>query len=277
MVLEITEYCLALLSGGSLAAKLQPAPELTDRQPAQYRDLGLKLQEPVRAGSLKFCRDRRRRHCFPKRKALEADLGRASALHFFANHELLAIEVLARALVIFPEAPKVWRWEALKTIEEEQRHLRMYIARMRQLGLDFGDFPLNDYIWKRGLDTQTFQDFMAFFSLALEGGNLDYSFEYMKVFEDIGDAESARLMGVILADEVQHVRRGLKVFDRARDAKKSQYQCFEESLIFPMTPARSRGRVIHSKARRAAGFTEDFVRALKSCPRTRSDHKRPKK
>src|SRR5450432_3882803 len=43
---------------------------------------------------------------FPKVDHLDQDSARGRILHFFANHELLAMELMALMLLKFPDAPK---------------------------------------------------------------------------------------------------------------------------------------------------------------------------
>ena len=52
-------------------------------------------------------------------------------LHFFANHELLATELMALVLLKFPDAPAAFRKGVLETLKDEQEHTRLYIERMK--------------------------------------------------------------------------------------------------------------------------------------------------
>ena len=61
--------------------------------------------------------------------ALSTASGRGRLLHFFANHELLAMELMALTLLKFPFAEKNFRLGLARTIVEEQKHLRMYVSR----------------------------------------------------------------------------------------------------------------------------------------------------
>jgi uncharacterized ferritin-like protein (DUF455 family) len=267
---EIYQYCLNVLAARTLSGKLRPVPkDLSDETPGAGLRACQLLNVPGRPSSLSFCSDRQRRHLFPKKKALKQKEGRSRTLHFFANHELLAIEVIARALLLFPEAEQRWRRSLLKTLADEQVHLGLYIKRMSDLGLELGQLPVNDYIWKRALDVKTPLEFVAFFSLALEGANLDHAFEYRMLFESHGDEESAALMGRIFEDEIIHVKRGVDWFDRWRSGDQKFFDSFSQSLVWPMTPARARGPRYHAPGRLAAGFPESFVEQLQSTSRRR--------
>ncbi|MDF1661483.1 MAG: DUF455 family protein, partial [Planctomycetota bacterium] len=232
MSAHLNDYCLRILASPHLSAKLEAPPsDLVDSLGPNLQDSAGKLICPARPSNLQFCDDKKKRHLFPRKRALKHKEGRARALHFFANHELLAIEVIARALLLFPDAPKAWRASQVETLAEEQIHLQLYIDRIQELGVDFGDLPVNDYIWARALDTQSKEQFVAFFALALEGANLDHSFEYMNLFDELGDEKSAAVMRRIFADEIIHTRRGIEWFDRWRDPD-DFFTSFEKHLVW---------------------------------------------
>ena len=73
---------------------------------------------------------------------LENEYARGQLLHFLANHELLATELMALVLLKFPEAPRAFRQGILVTLQEEQEHTRMYMRRMKECGVELGSHPL---------------------------------------------------------------------------------------------------------------------------------------
>ena len=77
---------------------------------------------------------------------------RPRILHALANHELQAAELFAWALLAFPEAPPELRRGLLRILIDEQRHTRMYIARVEDAGARFGDYPVNGYFWSKDRD-----------------------------------------------------------------------------------------------------------------------------
>ena len=72
-----------------------------------------------RPNHLQFSEER-----LPFPRSFAAEHSRAQALHFFANHELLAIELMALCLLKFPNAPIPFQKGLVHTITEEQEHLR---------------------------------------------------------------------------------------------------------------------------------------------------------
>src|SRR4029077_16237708 len=85
---------------------------------------------------------------FPGVHLLEREQERGRLLHFFANHELLATELMALALLRFPEAPTAFRRGLYQTLKDEQAHTHLYLQRMRECGTHFGDLPVSGYFWR---------------------------------------------------------------------------------------------------------------------------------
>ena len=73
---------------------------------------------------------------------------RGLVLHFFANHELLAVELMALAILKFQDAPVNFRRGVVQTLKDEQQHVRMYRKRMAEIGVEFGQIPVSDYFWR---------------------------------------------------------------------------------------------------------------------------------
>lgn len=85
---------------------------------------------------------------FPVGRQFEDPRSCGHALHYFANHELLALEVMALVLLKFPDAPEAFRQGVSRTMGDEQRHLLLLINQMNALGVEFGELPVNDYFWR---------------------------------------------------------------------------------------------------------------------------------
>ena len=141
--MEVSEFAKNLLLGSRLEDKLFRPSGLEDNTPKA----AFKVPKyPGRPKYLKF-EDPRKPVSFPAVGQLSSEFCRGQILHFFANHELLAIELMALSLLKFPQANKKFRADTVKTILEEQSHLRLYLARMQELGVEFGDIPVNEFFW----------------------------------------------------------------------------------------------------------------------------------
>ena len=104
---------------------------------------------PGRIGKLAFSDEK---HKFPKSIRLNENDKKAMALHSFANHELLAIEMMAAAILVYPHSTDDdirFKKGMLSTLKDEQKHLDLYNRRMNELGYELGDFPLNDFFWRQ--------------------------------------------------------------------------------------------------------------------------------
>lgn len=201
---------------------------------------------------------------FPKRGSFHQVDRRALALHFFANHELLAIEMMAAAILKFPDATEedlLLKKGLTKTIADEQKHLRLYLNRMNNFGLQLGDFPLNDFFWRQIGKLKTPANFYALIALTFESANLDFAIYYETCFKEVEDIESSKIMKIIFDDEISHVALGAKWMNQWRGDKKL-WEYFFESLPFPITPARSKGVNFNREARIMAGLDNDFIDTL---------------
>lgn len=198
---------------------------------------------------------------FPKVPEFESARSRAKALHYFANHELEAIELMALALLKFPDAPKTFRLALAGIITEEQKHLRLYMNRMQELGIEFGVYPLSGFFWNALSKADTLKKFTAAMNLTLEQANLDHCLFFQKVFEKVGDEKSAAIMREVLEDEIGHVRHGMNWFQRWH-TEGSQWQNYLENLPNEINPARARGKLFSSSIREAVGFDFDFIKNL---------------
>ena len=114
-----------------------------DRTAAPTGISGLRLDEvPLRPErQLNFPSEKNTPKTSPH--ALLSDLDRARLMHSFANHELLAIEIMALMLLRFPECPPAFRWSIAQTIKDEQKHFLLYQKRLEELGFPFGSFGIN--------------------------------------------------------------------------------------------------------------------------------------
>ncbi len=169
------------------------------------------------------------------------------------------------ALLKFESNPDLiaFKKSLINTIHDEQKHLKLYIQRIEDLGYEFGDFPLNDYFWSQSTQIQRPAQFSAMMSLTFEAANLDFSHHYMNEFEQIGDTQSAKVMKIVFDDEVNHVHLGLHFMNSWKSRKKI-WDYYVENLIFPLTPARSKGMYYQREFRELAGFNSEYITSLES-------------
>lgn len=252
------DWARHLLLAGSLEDKLTPfslqAP-MGDWQPFVIPS------DPGRIPKLSFS-DKQLK--FPRKVSLAQALPRAQALHSFANHELLAIEMMAAALLFYPhsDADSVrFKRGIMSALRDEQKHLAMYVARLREGGYDFGDFPLNAFFWRQMEKLPTPSSFFALMALTFESANLDFALYYEEAFREVGDEATADVLRVVYEDELTHVGLGGHWLDRWKQDR-TLWDYYMSVLPFPLTPARAKGIMYRPDTRLKAGLPGEWVESL---------------
>lgn len=254
--MEIRELARQILEGTTLEDKLRAPEVLTDADPGPPRQ----VPAPGRPPGLAL-RDARPKVPFPSEAHLDRPEARGVVLHFFANHELLALELMALALLRFPHADPAFRRGLCAILREEQQHLRLYLDRMASSGVSFGDVPVSAFFWDCLAAAETPAAFVAGLSLTFEQANLDFAAHYAKAFRAVGDEDTASVLDQVLADEIGHVRHGLHWFDRWRRPGEL-WETWFSALPGPLTPARAKGIGFVREPRLAAGLDERTIDRL---------------
>lgn len=270
--MEIREFAERIFQGDTLEDKLF-VPDggfraLTDHEPGGP----VTWRTPGRSGNFQVSNDVRHKR-LPRPGALHDANMRIRCLHTFANHELMALEMMAWALLAFPDAPRSFRRGLLKILVDEQRHFQLYSERIERLGASFGDLPLNDHFWRVAHTLNSPLKWVCGMHLSFEQANLDHAPYFAELFQKVGDEDSAALMDIIFHDEIMHVRFGGHWLEQYKDEGRSSFDVFNESLGLAHPAHRARGLHFNAEARRAAGLSEEYIEAIAHCHRS-LDHKR---
>lgn len=263
--MEIRDLARAVLLSPRLDDKLIHLDEpLTDRVPGPA--LTEPPAEPARPPALRLGGGRRKMR-FPGAGQLGHPEARGRALHFFANHELLAMELMALALLRFPQAPASFRRGVARTLLEEQDHLRRYQRRMHALGVGLGDVPVSDFFWATMADMGSPLDYVVRMSLTFEQANLDHAKHYATLFREASDPETATLMDLVYEEELGHVKHGVVWFNRWRHAEaptadESDWAAYNRLLPAPLSARRARGQPYVFAARTQVGLSATFAEEL---------------
>ena len=202
--MELKEFAELILFGTNVSSdKLLEPKILTDEKPynaiiapkSPGRPYGLRFNENLNSKKIPF----------PNKEQIEDEKQRGIVLHFFANHELLAMEIMALVLLLFPNAPKSFRMGIAKTIIEEQKHMNLYLKRMEEFNVSFGEIPVNDFFWNCLSQMKSPIDFVTKMSMTFEQANLDYSLFYRDLMYKINDFKTAEILET----------NGLKTYPRA--------------------------------------------------------------
>lgn len=250
------DFAQKILLGGSLEDKITDI----EFNWSPWEDYTLP-KAPFRSERLQFSDEQLK---FPKANRLNENDKKAMALHSFANHELLAIEMMAAAMLIYPHySDEDFRFKRgiLSALRDEQKHLRLYIKRLNELGYEFGDFPLNDFFWRQMDKLKTPAQYLAVMSLTFEAANLDFAQHYSNIFRSFGDEETAKVLDIVLEDEISHVAFGAHWMKRWK-MDKNLWDYYQASLPWPLTPARSKGIGFDPKIHSKAINDEEFVASL---------------
>ncbi len=255
--MKASDFSKEILLGSSLDSKLFNCNDLVFDE-FEGRDIPL---TPSRSNEIQFSEKQGK---FPKRNTLNNDSNKALALHFFANHELLAIEMMAAALYCYPtitEEDKKFKKGIVSALRDEQKHFKLYVGRINELGSDFGDFPVNDFFWKQMPDLKTPSEFFSMMSLTFEMANLDFCIHYKEIFESLGDEKTSSILNTVLEDEISHVSIGRHWLEQWKPTG-SLWDYYKSLLPEKITPARAKGMIFSREARARAGFSEDFIDSL---------------
>ena len=257
--MELRAFAEQVLFATTLEEKLRGPGEISDEHPGPAF---LTPEVPGRPSELRFKSSSTGQKEFPGLHRLEQEAERGRLLHFFANHEVLATELMALVLLKFPDAPAAFRRGVLQTLKDEQEHTRLYLRRMEECGVRFGELPVSGYFWRAVAPMETPMDFVAGLSLTFEQANLDFAQHFARGFATVGDDASAQLLERIYRDEIAHVAHGLKWFRRWKNPDESDWEAFCRQLKFPLSPQRAKGLTLNIAGRRAAGLDATFIAEL---------------
>jgi len=273
---SLRERCLQILERGDLDAKLAPPCDaagelLPDRDPGLPR----LVLRPARDPSLAMRPGTER---LPRPGELGDAPARAACLRRFAHHELMAVELFAFALLLWPDAPAELRRGFARALADEQRHCRMYLARLAAHGGALADEPLSDYFWKHAgaiaAHPRGVAAFLAALGLTLEQANLDFTLLYAEGFRRGGDEASARVAEEVHADEQRHVRLAAEWLAQLAPDGEDTIAAYAASVPFPLEAARAKGRRFDGAARRAAGLSEAFIEHVRAARATQEHRPR---
>jgi len=243
------DYILCTTLDEKLAPKAAPARSEAD---ARVR----RVAAPGRPPELRVVRKAE------KSRGMSAPSGRARALHTFLHHELQAAELMAWAVLAFPETPIAFRAGLIRIAHDEIRHMRLYQHELARLGHVYGDFGVRDWFWERIPESVDPAAFVAVMGLGVESANLEHTARYAALFRAAGDEEGARVQEIIGREEIAHVRFGVHWFEFFRS--RLSFERWRETLPPPLTPLLMRGKPLHREARRRAGQSDLFLDELEA-------------
>lgn len=257
------DYVLSTDLEHKLAPPPVPSAWESDAAPPPPR----RIERPGRPAALRVSA---RAQKSPGPEALRNPARRAQLFHAFLHHELQAAELMAWALLAFPETPRAFRRGLVRIALDEVRHMQLYARYLAALGHRFGDFPVRDWFWSRVPAAASPAQFVAVMGMGLEGGNLDHTARFAERFRAIGDDEGAALTERVCAEEIPHVRFGVRWFRRftqpseATPPGPSDFDAWVRHIPPPLSPLLMRGEPMNRRDRSRSGLTDAFLDALAS-------------
>ncbi|WP_428825438.1 ferritin-like domain-containing protein [Azonexus sp. IMCC34842] len=188
--------------------------------------------------------------------------GRASLLHAIVHIEFTAINLALDHAARFRGLPARYYTDWIGVAAEEAHHFTILRERLRALGHEYGDFPAHGGL--SAMAERTGHDVLARMALVprlLEARGLDATPPIQKKLEACGDTTSARVLDIILHDEIGHVGLGDTWFrhlcgERGLEPESTYRQLIAEyQAPWPQAP-------LNRQARLAAGFSSDELTAL---------------
>ena len=190
--------------------------------------------------------------------------GRAAFIHAVAHIEFNAIDLAWDAVYRFGGMPAQYYADWVGVANDEARHFTLLRARLRELGHDYGDFDAHNGLWE--MARKTAHDGLARMALVprvLEARGLDVTPAMIVKLREAGDEATARILELILREEIGHVAAGTRWF---------RWWCDQRGVEPPATfralLREHAGGVLHPpfnlEARAAAGFDEDELAALQA-------------
>ncbi|MGK3990597.1 DUF455 family protein [Sorangium sp. So ce136] len=286
------DYILSTDLEHKLAPPPVPSAWESDAAPPPPR----RIERPGRPAELRISA---RAQKSPGPEALRNPARRAQLFHAFLHHELQAAELMAWAVLAFPETPRAFRGGLVRIALDEVRHMQLYARYLAAIGHRFGELPVRDWFWSRVPAAASPAQFVAVMGMGLEGGNLDHTARFAERFRAIGDVEGAELTERVCAEEIPHVRFGVRWFRRFTQSSGSaahgappgqsegappgqgegappgqsegasrggpiDFETWVRHIPPPLSPLLMRGEPMNRRDRSRSGLTEPFLDALAS-------------
>ncbi len=196
------------------------------------------------------------------KRSMRTPEGRAALIHALAHIEFNAINLALDAVWRFADMPEQYYADWLKVAAEEAYHFELLNGYLLNMGYHYGDFDAHNSLWE--MAERTKGDVLARMALVprtMEARGLDASPPLRNKFVQIGDAEAAGILDIILRDEIGHVAIGNYWFNWLCQQRGVEPIATYEALARQYNAPAMR-KPLNIEARRKAGFTEEELALL---------------
>ena len=197
-----------------------------------------------------------------KTRAVGTLEGRAGLIHALTHIEANAINLALDMVWRFAGMPAAFYLDWWRVAQEEALHFDLLNSHLNEMGFAYGDFPAHDGLWD--MAERTKNDVLARLALVprtLEARGLDATPAVRKRLVSVGDVAAAKIMDIILRDEIGHVAIGNRWYRYLCDARQLDPVSSYAALAQRYQAPRLKGP-FNLAARRAAGFTEAELSTL---------------
>lgn len=192
-------------------------------------------------------------------------------LHRQLNEEINSVEMTARNLVDFPDAPWELRMEIARQCSDEARHVMAFRRLLEARGGYVGQYPVLNFQYRIIMALDSLIGRLAVANRSFEAGGLDAIQDGIDASKGDDDADFISLFDAQLADEMQHVRyanvwikklidlqgpRAVMALARAVAHADEAYKQIvgESGVVYKVADG----------LRREAGFTDDEIEAARN-------------
>lgn len=196
------------------------------------------------------------------RRTLAHDEGRAALIHAVTHIEFNAVNLAWDVVYRFRDLPSAFYDDWVSVADEEANHFDALRRRLRSLAFDYGDFPAHNGLWD--MAQRTDHDILARMALVprtMEARGLDVTPGMIRRFRAVGDKETAKVLELVLEEEVGHVAAGTRWFRHVCEQRGLEPEDEFFRLLQTLLPGEIRCPM-HLQARREAGFTESELTRL---------------
>ena len=195
----------------------------------------------------------------PKRRNLSQKEGQVILLHAIAHIEYSAIDLALDHAYRFSDMPKEYYDDWLKVADDEIRHFEMIEALLNELGSRYGEIEVHNALFEASQHTQTLLERMAVVPRFLEANGLDATPEIVSKLERMSGNpmidKIIAVLGVIVEEEIDHVRKGDRWFDYACEQESVAKTVYFDIIEKYYPESFPRKKHINVKARQDAGFS----------------------
>lgn len=199
----------------------------------------------------------------PSKMGLSYIEGQARLLHDLANIELQAMELALRTLCEYPEADSDFRHELAELTLSEGRHLKMCVDELRQLGFEWGHWPIHLVLWNAVDASDSLIDRIFIVHRYLEGSGLDAGQSLIERFRAIPKNKTVEILKIISNEELDHVQFGSRWYRNFCSEFKFDPDHKIKSLLSDLLPRLPRRmEPVNLDVRRKALFSENEIQNL---------------